>query len=1155
MEWGRINTANHTDDIKDTTTMVTDQQAKTSLLPETLADDAAGGERPFKQGPSDNLFILQSNLGNCLQMIDDELMKGFVTHLDQFPAVKPDELPNGQASTSDVQMFKITELVYQEEEFSVHKLSAVFHALSNRHCTLILLIQSDGDKSEFYMGVRSWDSSHSVGRMREMLENSLRGMFPGSKIEPYRNEELKMDMEALKKCSVSSVTCVADYKQESEQVNNQDYIQGLEKFIDSMRGKEYTAIFLADSVGHEVLQRIKSEYENIYTQISPFADMQISFSTNASRSEASGRSEGQTVNENEGVSQGQSDNEEHSQGSGEHEDHGSSDATGTNDVQAEGETDTEGSADGVSDSKTDTHTEGEFESIGVSVAPEGVGVHSTYGTQSSDSHGETHGTSHTDSVSHAISKTLSHGINESHTDSVTQGRSTMITDSFGHSNQYTESYNIGQSFSLVDTETMTDTFGTSQGITLNAKNRMLESILSRLDSQLERIEECESLGMWNFAAYFLGDSMADTETAANTYYSLIAGNQSGVESSAINIWEGDNPNLPVIMEYLTEFSHPAFAYERFGYDGGSKIRIDPSALVSTNELAIHMGLPRYSVKGLPVVSHAVFAREVLCKRQNDSESVCLGNVQNLGEETNSMVDLDLESLSMHTFVTGSTGTGKSNTVYHMLEEARKKHVSFLVVEPAKGEYKKVFTDVPCYGTNPNAGRLLRMNPFAFPEKVHVLEHIDGLVEIFNVCWPMYAAMPAVLKESIEKAYISAGWDTDLSVNKKQDGLFPTFEDVLEALNQTINSSAYSADTKSDYIGSLSTRIKSLTNGIYGNIFVGNETEMHKIFDEDAIVDISRVRSMETKALIMGLLVLKLQEYRSAQQTGMNVSLKHLTVLEEAHNILKKTSAEQSQESSNLQGKSVEMLTNTIAEIRTYGEGFIIVDQAPNLMDTAVIRNTNTKIVMRLPEGTDREITGKSMALSDAQITELSKLETGVAAVYQNNWQEAVLCKIRKHERMADDCSGQPVDFMQEVQSEKKKTDSILHRLLNPPKGEKECAELDRDIFRSNLSAKVRLDLIQNRTSQNLVYEWAVADFINKNYDLSSVFRGTQRGGWSSYRELADIMLQNIQPQFEGFDTGELYRILYYACRVMHEMFPKNQVIEKMRVDFLQKEIM
>ena len=171
--------------------------------------------------------------------------------------------------------------------------------------------------------------------------------------------------------------------------------------------------------------------------------------------------------------------------------------------------------------------------------------------------------------------------------------------------------------------------------------------------------------------------------------------------------------------------------------------------------------------------------------------------------------------------------------------------------------------------------------------------------------------------------------------------------------------------------------------------------MTDLFDENVIVDLSRVGSIETKSLIMGMLVLKLQEYRMTQ-SEMNAPLRHITVLEEAHNLLKRTSTEQVSESANLLGKSVEMLTNAIAEMRTYGEGFIIADQSPGLLDMAAIRNTNTKIIMRLPDITDRELVGNAANLNENQIAELAKLPCGVAAVYQNEWIQPVLCKVHKH---------------------------------------------------------------------------------------------------------------------------------------------------------------
>lgn len=205
--------------------------------------------------------------------------------------------------------------------------------------------------------------------------------------------------------------------------------------------------------------------------------------------------------------------------------------------------------------------------------------------------------------------------------------------------------------------------------------------------------------------------------------------------------------------------------------------------------------------------------------------------------------------------------------------------------------------------------------------------------------------------------------------------------------------------------------------IYGSVFCAEDALSDaELFDENVVVDLSRASAMETKSLLMGILVMKLQEYRMCSGV-MNGKLRHVTVLEEAHNLLRKTSAEQSQESANVQGKSVEMLANAIAEMRTYGEGFIIADQAPGLLDVSVIRNTNTKIILRLPDEEDRKLVGKSAGLKEAQIDELSKLPLGVAAVYQNEWPEAVLCKVKAYPVPEGAVYHKPVKTEEEINTE------------------------------------------------------------------------------------------------------------------------------------------
>src|SRR5699024_383605 len=71
--------------------------------------------------------------------------------------------------------------------------------------------------------------------------------------------------------------------------------QGLEKFVYAVQGKAYTAVFIADSVAYDTLMMRKREYEQIYTQISPFANMQMSFAVSDSESSSIGSNEGETI--------------------------------------------------------------------------------------------------------------------------------------------------------------------------------------------------------------------------------------------------------------------------------------------------------------------------------------------------------------------------------------------------------------------------------------------------------------------------------------------------------------------------------------------------------------------------------------------------------------------------------------------------------------------------------------------------------------------------------------------------------------------------------------------------------------------------------------------------------------------------------------------
>ena len=692
------------------------------------------------------------------------------------------------------------------------------------------------------------------------------------------------------------------------------------------------------------------------------------------------------------------------------------------------------------------------------------GISQTLTENVSDAVSHTKGCSHTESSSFQVSNGFFLGIGGagvavglSKGIGLSKGRSD--SESFSDTKTHTDGYSKSNGSNHQISDGQTASQGTSESITLKYENHTIKKMMDRIDLLLNRLDECSDLGMWNSAAYCLADSEHVAQMLASTYHSLIRGKKSSLENGGITLWPTDKAKL-LISGPLAKFEHPTLKV--------NSIELSPGMLISSAELAIAAGFPNHSVPGIPVIECAEFGRTVASYDNNNLEnktnSIDLGKIFHMHQvDENLDVSLDPDSLCMHTFVTGSTGSGKSNTVYHILNQIQKLSAHFLVIEPAKGEYKRAFADIAkVYGTSPGKIDLLKINPFSFNDQTHILEHLDRLIEVFNACWPMYAAMPAVLKEAVEKAYKDVGWDLTLSVNH-YGRMFPTFSDVERNIKTVIDSSEYNNENKGAYKGALLTRLHSMSNGINGLCFVENELSEKELFDKNVIIDLSRVGSSETKSLFMGIILIKLLEYRMSSGLS-NTHLKHITVLEEAHNLLKATASPTSLESSNIAAKSVEMLTNSIAEMRTYGEAFMIVDQAPGFLDPAAIRNTNTKIIMRLPDYSDRELVGKAANLNEDQINELSRLPKGVASVYQNEWIEPVLCKIT-HADVCDQKFEYKDTLSSDFQNEIATKLSICKKLFNGINS-KEFNEKELNCLTSYAKAKIFRYIEDNPDEEN-----------------------------------------------------------------------------------------
>jgi hypothetical protein len=906
---------------------------------------------------------IRENAGLTLEAGRALINRSYLSELERYPVHAFAEKGLRFNAASDARIFRVERIVQDNKQSVLESTTAAYTALGAAGHSVFLILQSDGVETDLYIGTRG-EPGRSLGHSSGvLLQETFKGHFSGSSLVPLLQPDadaLLGTLQAEKSNASASITAVTGVPALSTE-NREHFMQGLERFIDAAERRVYHAIILAEPVSSQNLDLIRAGYEQVATQLSPLLKQQLSF----------GEQDSDSVGLS--ISQGLSDSLGNSLGLTETK--GSSTTLGTS------TTDTTGTSESFSAQTKASKTV----AIGANLL--GVVAGAAFGPLGSMIGGQ-------------IGSAAAAAFNEQHTTGTSQststGRSESNSTSFSEAASKTNS--TTHTTSTTDTHSLNKTTGSNRQISIETVDKTIEQLLSKIDHHLERIDEAKTYGGWNSAAYFIGDSTASSESLASIFLGLVRGSKSSHEDFALTTWKSANKSA--VLDWLTAFSHPQLKPEF-----SKKIPISyltPATLVSGKEMAIQLSLPRRSTSTVAVLETQAFGRKVqrLDGQANESGKgriLTLGNIRHLWENLPQKIELSLDQLSGHVFVSGSTGAGKSNTLYEILSQVSAAGVPFLVIEPAKGEYKHVFghrDDVNVFGTHPAHSELLRINPFCFPLAIHVLEHVDRLVEIFNVCWPMYAAMPAVLKEAILQAYQQCGWDLDQSTNRYSDALFPTFSDLLSNLQSVIEASAYSQELKGNYIGSLSTRIKSLTNGLNGQIFNANEIDSHVLFDQSAIVDLSRIGSSETKALIMGILVMRLSEHRMAG-AGMNQPLRHVTVLEEAHNILKRSPSEGGAEGSSVVGKSVEMLTNAIAEMRTYGEGFIIADQSPHAVDIAAIRNTNTKIIMRLPDEMDRRLIGKSVALRDDQLEEIAKLPKGVAIVYQNDWLEPVLCQVKK----------------------------------------------------------------------------------------------------------------------------------------------------------------
>lgn len=381
-----------------------------------------------------------------------------------------------------------------------------------------------------------------------------------------------------------------------------------------------------------------------------------------------------------------------------------------------------------------------------------------------------------------------------------------------------------------------------------------------------------------------------------------------------------------------------------------------------------------------VVNETGKSNKTYSKNIINSGDIALGVLKS--SSGNDTIGLSLQDLAKHMLVVGTPGSGKTTFSVGLLDRLWKEHhIPFLVIEPAKNEYRALIQSIPelqVFTPGKNFISPFVFNPFVPPRNVRLETYKSTLKTAFAAGVSMSTPLDKIFEESINNCYSDFRWLDTYTVADK--GRIFNISDFIKCFQETFDAIGYTGDAKN--IGRAGVvRLKSLIN-LFDNYF---SIPIEDILTKPTIIELAAIENNDQKALIIALLLLSILAYVNANYVGEG-GLKNFILLEEAH-VLLDASSNGSEGAANPAAIAQGLVKRMLAEIRSYGVGLAIADQSPRKVGIDIVALTDIKVAFRLVESQDKQILADSTGMSDVQTMRLAKLKPGEAFLFFNKLEE------------------------------------------------------------------------------------------------------------------------------------------------------------------------
>lgn len=649
-------------------------------------------------------------------------------------------------------------------------------------------------------------------------------------------------------------------------------------------------------------------------------------------------------------------------------------------------------------------------------------------------------------------------------------------------------------------------------LTMNGEtlNRSVQYFIELLEVLLEKLKVSKAQGMWRTMSYFFSPDPATAGRMGSLLKTVFSGDKSVPEAIRTVILNGATPStiLSQFKQIELELNfHPAYSAD---HPLRKVLKHQLVAALSTRDLATLSHLPKEEMPGYDVKDTARFG--VCLPETRPSERLFVGEITDRGMGTGNFFSVPVRDLVKHGLVAGVTGSGKTNTCLCLLDQLWKgaSKTPFLVIEPAKGEYRsllnvKDYEDLLIFTLGDELTSPFRLNPFEIMDGVKLQTHIDNLRAVFNASFVMYAPMPQVLERCIHEIYKDKGWDLTTNRNRFAESgesvthrLFPTLSDLYEKIGPVVDSLGYEDRLTMDIKAALQARIGSLRIGGKGSMLdTALSIPIGDLLSTPTVLELQSIGDDEEKAFIMAILLARLYEYRDveARRAGTNTGLKHVTLVEEAHRLLTRTSTDFSnQETANPKGKAVESFCNMLSEIRAFGEGMLIAEQIPVKLAQDAIKNTNLKIMHRIVAKDDRDLMGSAMNLNEKQIGYVSIMDRGEAVVFSEGFSEPFLVKAPSYPASVQSVNPKMTSVQEkDINRFMARKTSALKRVLGRHDGCRSCAH--KCVYRE------ACEYLLSRPDKDLLFKRYMLAVLERPENLTSQYNFLRDGIVSDVKDV------------------------------------------------------